>query len=484
MVHYFPLFLLAVGQLSFLAKLLEKEPGSKISTVGKVAHHVHQDPGDDQPEGSVAGPQEGADGQQEGLGAGKQEGSDASQYEGNFRRHPKNVSIPRPPPHSPENPVAQSLEVLVERYEEASKSLVPAVKRARQVIREDTSDINLRDATIRTIFLLSFLCEVLGFALDLNRSLSTIFWKLMGQGNFFILFAWPHIHTEVFGADTIPLPCSEQDANRTLHQMRIFKPENMGQLAVSVENARVELEIALQCVLARGHKFVEAAEVGLLHNQLLQLYKDKLQLQVPVPPTIPDTSSLSYVDQDLMKYRSSLPGLSGNSSSDAIRSISSKNHVISEGLAFGGVALFSTLVEQMKDQDHVKGRREDHLRPESNGAWRDILKIISKGAGAGALTKAAVAYKSLLAIQYEDPSVIDCGAEDMRRALALFPLLETPADILTATGTKRRAKKMVADLEAAIRRNMYCIINRPEGIALSVNVNAYLNLLKTRIDLS
>ena len=43
---------------------------------------------------------------------------------------------------------------------------------------------------------------------------------------------------------------------------------------------------------------------------------------------------------------------------------------------------------------------------------------------------------------------------------------------------------MVADLEAAIRRNMYCIINRPEGIALSVNVNAYLNLLKTRIDLS
>jgi len=484
MVHYFPLFLLAVGQLSFLAKLLEKEPGSKISTVGKVAHHVHQDPGDDQPEGSVAGPQEGADGQQEGLGAGKQEGSDASQYEGNFRRHPKNVSIPRPPPHSPENPVAQSLEVLVERYEEASKSLVPAVKRARQVIREDTSDINLRDATIHTIFLLSFLCEVLGFALDLNRSLSTIFWKLMGQGNFFILFAWPHIHTEVFGADTIPLPCSEQDANRTLHQMRIFKPENMGQLAVSVENARVELEIALQCVLARGHKFVEAAEVGLLHNQLLQLYKDKLQLQVPVPPTIPDTSSLSYVDQDLMKYRSSLPGLSGNSSSDAIRSISSKNHVISEGLAFGGVALFSTLVEQMKDQDHVKGRREDHLRPESNGAWRDILKIISKGAGAGALTKAAVAYKSLLAIQYEDPSVIDCGAEDMRRALALFPLLETPADILTATGTKRRAKKMVADLEAAIRRNMYCIINRPEGIALSVNVNAYLNLLKTRIDLS
>jgi len=485
MVHYFPLFLLAVGQLSFLAKLLEKEPGSKISTVGKVAHHVHQDPGDDQPEGSVAGPQEGADGQQEGLGAGKQEGSDASQYEGNFRRHPKNVSIPLPPPHSPENPVAQSLEVLVERYEEASKSLVPAVKRARQVIREDTSDINLRDATIRTIFLLSFLCEVLGFALDLNRTLSTIFWKLMGQGNFFILFAWPHIHTEVFGADTIPLPCSEQDANRTLHQMRIFKPENMGQLAVSVENARVELEIALQCVLARGHKFAEAAEVGFLLSQLLQLYNDKLQLQVTVPPTIPDTSSLSYIDQDLVKYRSSLPGLSGNSSSDAIRSISSKNHIISEGLAFGGVALFSTLVEQMKDQDHVKGSREDHLKTETNEAkWKNILRFISKGAGAGALTKAGVAYKSLLAIQYENPDVIDCGADDMRRALALFPLLETPADILISAGNKRRAKQMVVDLGAAIRRNLHCLYFRPQAFALLANVNAYLDLLNIRIELS
>jgi len=267
--------------------------------------------------------------------------------------------------------------------------------------------------------------------------------------------------------------------------MRIFKPENMGQLAVSVENARVELEIALQCVLARGHKFAEAAEVGLLLSQLLQLYNDKLQLQVTVPPTIPDTSSLSYIDQDLVKYRSSLPGLSGNSSSDALRSISSKNHVISEGLAFGGVALFSTLVEQMKDQDHVKGSREDHLKPESNEEkWRNILRFISKGAGAGALTKAGVAYKALLATQYEDPAEIDCGAEDMRRALALFPLLETPADILISAGNKRRAKQMVVDLGAAIRRNLHCLYFRPQAFALLANVNAYLDLLNIRIELS
>ena len=106
--------------------------------------------------------------------------------------------------------MAQRLEVLVERYEEVWKSLMPAVTRARQAIREDRSDINFRDATIRTLFFVSFLFELVGFVADLNRSPSTIFWRLMGQGNFYILFSWPHIHTEVFGVDTIPLPCSEQ----------------------------------------------------------------------------------------------------------------------------------------------------------------------------------------------------------------------------------------------------------------------------------
>ena len=52
------------------------------------------------------------------------------------------------------------------------------------------------------------------------------------------------------------------------------------------------------------------------------------------------------------------------------------------------------------------------------------------------------------------------------------------------SGSKRRAKQMVVDLGEAITRNMHCIIFKPEGFALSVNVNAYLNLLNTRIELS
>ena len=41
---------------------------------------------------------------------------------------------------------------------------MPAVTRARQVIEEDISDLNFRDATIRTFFFVSFLFELLWFA--------------------------------------------------------------------------------------------------------------------------------------------------------------------------------------------------------------------------------------------------------------------------------------------------------------------------------
>jgi len=520
LVRYFTLIMLAVGQLNFLAKLLMEEQRYENTAVGRLAHR-HDRPGTDagQQEGLVAAQQEVSDegqqeglstvqqevsdegqqeglsavrqevsdeGQQEGLGALQQGVSDEYQQEGNHGRHPRNISILRPPPRNPPNPLAQRLEELVARYEEVSESLMPAVRRARQVIEEDVSGLNFRDATIRTFFFVSFLLEFLGFATNVqvvSHSLPNIFWRLMASGNYIVLFSWPHIHTEVFGADTIPLPCSEEDANRTLNQMATFQPENLGQLAVNVENARIELEIALHCVLARGHKFGEAAEVGLVRNQLLQIYNEKLHLQVPRPPSIPDASSLSHVDQALVKYRSSLPGFGEQSTSNAIRDIDNKNEVITEGLAFGGVALFATLMSQMKDQEDDERIGVEHLKPESN-AWKLILKVISQLKAAGASTSAGIAYKLLLAVGYEDPSVIDCGGDDMRRALALFPLLETPADILTAAGTKRRAKQMVVDLGEAIRRNMYCIIYRPQAIALSVNVNAYLNLLNIRIDLS
>lgn len=503
LVRYFTLIMLAVGQLNFLAKLLMEEQRYENTAVGRLAPR-HDHPGTDagQQEGLGAAQQEVSEDQQEGLGAvqqkvsdeGQQDGlvalqqgvSDEGQQEGHVRRHPRNISILRPSPHNPLNPLAQRLEELVARYEEVSESLMPAVKRARQVIEENIADLNFRDATIRVFFFVSFLLELLAHATNVHvvsHSLPNIFWRLMASGNYLVLFSWPHIHTEVFGVDSIPLPCSEEDANRTLNQMRTFQPENVGQLAVNVENARVELEIALQCVLARGDKFGEAAEVGLVRNQLLQIYNEKLYLQVPRPPSIPDASSLSLVDQALVKYRSSLPGFGEKSSSDAIRDIDNKNEVITEGLAFGGVALFSTLMAQMKHPEHDKRTGVEHQKPESNAA-KLILRVISQLKGAGAATSAGIAYKLLLAVGYEDSSIIDCGGDDMRRALALFPLLETPADILTATGIKRRAKQMVGDLGEAIRRNMYCIIYRPQAIALSVNVNAYLNLLNIRIDLS
>jgi len=39
-----------------------------------------------------------------------------------------------------------------------------------------------------------------------------------------------------------------------------------------------------------------------------------------------------------------------------------------------------------------------------------------------------------LAVNYESPSVINCGAEDMQQALEEFPLLARPGDIVPTTG--------------------------------------------------
>ena len=212
LLRYFTLLLLAAGQLSYLSKLMKEEQKYENTMVGKLAsRHKHQASDAVQHQGSDALQQEGSNavqiessdavqlegydaGQQDGYDAVQQEDSSVGQQEGNPRRHPRNISIPRLPPQNPENTLAQRLQELVAKYQEVSESIMPAVSRARQVIEGDTSDINFRDSTIRTVFFVSFLHELLGFAtelhLDLNRSLSTTFWRLMSTGNYYVLFSW------------------------------------------------------------------------------------------------------------------------------------------------------------------------------------------------------------------------------------------------------------------------------------------------------
>ena len=145
-----------------------EEQRSENTAVGRLAHRhdypgtdagqqeglraAQQEVSEDQQEGHGADQQEVSEGQQEGLDAVQQKVSDEGQQEGNFRRHPRNISILRPPPHNPQNHLAQRLEELVARYDEVSESLMPAVTRARQIIEENISDLNFRDATIRTFF--------------------------------------------------------------------------------------------------------------------------------------------------------------------------------------------------------------------------------------------------------------------------------------------------------------------------------------------
>ena len=156
LLRYFTLLLLAAGQLSYLSKLMKEEQKSENTMVGKLAsRHKHQASDAVQHQGSDALQQEGSNavqlessdavqlegydaGQQEGYDAVQQEDSSVGQQEGNPRRHPRNISIPRLPPQNPENTLAQRLQELVAKYQEVSESIMPAVSRARQVIEGDT----------------------------------------------------------------------------------------------------------------------------------------------------------------------------------------------------------------------------------------------------------------------------------------------------------------------------------------------------------
>ena len=66
--------------------------------------------------------------------------------------------------------------------------------------------------------------------------------------------------------------------------------------------------------------------------------------------------------------------------------------------------------------------------------WDRTRGIIAKGLKLAAAVLEGIAYITLLGVEFESPSAIDCGAEDLERALDEFSLLARPGDILSTTG--------------------------------------------------
>ena len=100
--------------------------------------------------------------------------------------------------------------------------------------------------------------------------------------------------------------------------MRELKPENGGQLAVALENSRIQLRLALRCVLIKGHIYNEAVEVEFLLEQLFELYNDIHQFKISAPQSVPDPSSLAHYEQGLVQFRGRLTGLIGGTSRKTI----------------------------------------------------------------------------------------------------------------------------------------------------------------------
>jgi len=372
-------------------------------------------------------------------------------------------------------------EQVVASYNELARSILPAAKKALGVIREDTSKVNLWDATLPTVFFASFAMHISGIVMSQNMDildLGLIFWRGKSLASYFILFSLPHMYPEHFGAGSEHLACSLEDANETLRQMRELKAENSGQLAVALENLRIQLRLALGCVLIRGHKYDEAAEVEFLLQQLFDLYNDMHQFKIPAPPSLPDPSSLAHYDQGLVEFRGRLQGLAGGTSAASREAIANKNRVIYEGVAFGAVGIFASAMAIIKGEESVQeeGKKESNVTE-----WDRARGIIAKGLKLAGAILEGLAYIGLLAVNYESPSEINCGAEDLQQALDEYSLLARPGDIIPTTGSLAISERMVDDLGRAFKRNLNCVFRRAESFELFSTIESYLILLTKRI---
>jgi len=373
-------------------------------------------------------------------------------------------------------------EQVVTAYNEIARSILPVAKKAQDVIRDDASKINFWDSLLPTVFFGSFVTHISGIVMaeDIDLlDISLIFWRAKSLASFFILFSLPHMYPEHFGAGSEHLSCSLEDVNRTLSQMRELKAENEGQLAVDLENSRIQLRLALRCILTKIHKYPEAAEVEFLLEQLFDLYDDMHKFKIPAPPSVPDPSSLAHYDQGLVEFRGRLRGLTARTSAASREAIANKNRVIYEGVAFGAVGIFASTMAIIKNEDSVQ---EEKKKQESIVTeWDRARGIIAKGLKLAAAILEGIAYIGLLVVSYENPSVVNCGSEDLQRAFEEYPLLERPGDIVSTTGSLAISERMVDDLGRALRRNLNCLLHRTESFELATTISSYIILLAKRI---
>ena len=134
----------------------------------------------------------------------------------------------------------------------------------------------------------------------------------------------------------------------------------------------------------------------------------------------------------MVEFRGRLQGLARGTSAASREAIANKNHVIYEGVAFGAVGIFASSMAIIKSEEPVQERKQ---KQESRVTeWDRARGIIAKGLKLVGSILEGIAYIGLLLVSYENPSVINCGAEDLQQALEEFPLLARPEDIVPTTG--------------------------------------------------
>jgi len=380
-------------------------------------------------------------------------------------------------------------------FERLLLELPLAVEKAREEIIEDIARRNHLGYTIAVGFFCSAILEsiALMFIEDTSSaepaSAETLFWTLVTIWSYNAGFAWSYLFPDVFGAGSTNLSCSGQDAARVLRRGTEARLRSQGEVAVVVEQLRRELQLALDCVLAKQGKFELAARTGSLLDELIELYPHVYQ--VPASKGLPDpTMSTTALDGALHTIWNQFPLLVEQTVSAAEAMRAYRNTLYSLGALFtilgqlGGTLwiLSSMNIEEFSTFkfggfDTTMLKIQEFL---SSGNVATDLKL-GEIFGLLGVTASGYSYNMQYLVLVEEVE-LTCGLEQLEIVGAVFPNLAWPAQLIHAAGSELKGRRMVAAWRREMRNSLHCLVTTEEGTLLADTIEMYAVLVNRRLD--
>jgi len=380
-------------------------------------------------------------------------------------------------------------------FERLVLELPLAVDRARDEIIEDIARRNHLGYTIAFGFFSSAILESIALMFIEEPSLAepasteTLFWTLVTIWSYNTGFAWSYLFPDVFGAGSTDLSCSGQDAARVLRRGTEARLRSQGEVAVVVEQLRRELQLALDCVLAKQGKYELAARTGSLLDELIELYPHVYQ--APVSESLPDpTMSTAALDEALHTIWNQFPLLVEQTVSAAEAMRAHRNTLYSLGALY-------TMLGQLGGTLWILSSMNTEEFPtfSSGGFDKTMLKIqefMSSGNvatdlklgeifGVLGVTASGYSYNMQYLVLIEEVE-LTCGLEQLEIVSDVFSILARPDQLIHVAGSELKGRRMVAAWRREMRNSLHCLVTTEEGTLLADTIEMYAVLVNRRID--